>query len=86
MFEGFAEEMVDLGDVRLHVRFGGDGPPVLLIHGHPRTSASWHRVAPRLAAMGFTVVCPDMGGPASRDSAMITVSRPNALWPMILLD
>jgi haloacetate dehalogenase len=62
MFEGFTEEMVDLGDVQLHVRFGGDGPPLLLIHGHPRTSASWHRVAPRLAAMGFTVVCADMRG------------------------
>jgi haloacetate dehalogenase len=62
MFEGFTEEMVDLGDVQLRVRFGGDGPPLLLIHGHPRTLASWHRVAPRLAARGFTVVCPDMPG------------------------
>jgi len=46
MFEGFADEVVDLGDVQLRVRFGGDGPPLLLIHGHPRTSATWHRVAP----------------------------------------
>ena len=28
MFEGFADEMVDLGDVRLRVRFAGDGPPI----------------------------------------------------------
>ena len=62
MFEGFADEVVDLGDVQLRVRFGGDGPPLLLIHGHPRTSATWHRVAPRLVAAGFTVVCPDMRG------------------------
>ena len=62
MFEGFTDEMVDLGDVQLRVRFGGDGPPLLLIHGHPRTSATWHRVAPRLAAAGFTVVCPDLRG------------------------
>jgi haloacetate dehalogenase len=62
MFEGFADEMVDLGDVQLRVRFGGDGPPLLLIHGHPRTSATWHRVAPRMASAGFTVVCPDMRG------------------------
>jgi haloacetate dehalogenase len=62
MFEGFADEMVDLGDVQLRVRFGGDGPPLLLIHGHPRTSATWHRVAPRMAAAGFRVVCPDMRG------------------------
>jgi haloacetate dehalogenase len=62
MFEGFADEMVDLGDVQLRVRFGGGGPPLLLIHGHPRTSATWHRVAPRMASAGFTVVCPDMRG------------------------
>jgi haloacetate dehalogenase len=74
MFEGFADEMVDLGDVRLRVRFAGDGPAILLIHGHPRTSATWHRVAPQLITSGFTVVCPDMRGygrsskPVIRDS------------------
>jgi len=62
MFEGFIDELVDLGDMRLRVRFGGDGPPLLLIHGHPRTSATWHRVAPELITAGFTVVCPDMRG------------------------
>ena len=58
MFEGFTDEMVDLGDVRLRVRFAGEGPPILLIHGHPRTSATWYRVAPQLITAGFTVVCP----------------------------
>ena len=62
MFEDFTDEVVDLGEVQLRVRSGGKGPPLLLIHGHPRTSATWHRVAPRLAAAGFTVVCPDMRG------------------------
>ena len=62
MFEGFSDEMVDLGDVQLRVRCGGYGSPLLLIHGHPRTSATWHRVAPRLAAAGFCVVCADMRG------------------------
>ncbi|WP_425544127.1 alpha/beta fold hydrolase [Actinocorallia libanotica] len=44
------------------MRHGGDGPPVLLLHGHPRTSATWHRVAPLLVERGFTVVCPDLRG------------------------
>ncbi|MFG1792602.1 alpha/beta fold hydrolase [Nocardia sp. NPDC049149] len=39
---------------------GCSGPPVLLLHGHPRTSATWHRVAPTLAQRGFTVLCGDL--------------------------
>ncbi|MGW4668296.1 alpha/beta fold hydrolase [Streptosporangium sandarakinum] len=61
MFEGFAEERVDTGEAELFVRHGGSGPPLLLLHGHPRTHATWHRVAPLLAD-GFTVVCPDLRG------------------------
>jgi haloacetate dehalogenase len=62
VFEGFVEERLDVGDVVLQVRHGGDGSPVLLLHGHPRTSATWHRVAPILVAAGHTVVCPDLRG------------------------
>jgi len=62
MFEGFHDERINVGEVDLRVRYAGDGPPVLLVHGHPRTGATWHRVAPRLVRHGFTVVCPDMRG------------------------
>jgi haloacetate dehalogenase len=48
MFDGTLEP-VDVGEAVLRVRHGGSGPPVLLLHGHPRTHATWHRVAPRLA-------------------------------------
>ncbi|MBV8444565.1 MAG: alpha/beta fold hydrolase, partial [Candidatus Dormibacteraeota bacterium] len=61
MFEGFGEADVGTGDATLHVRWGGGGPSVLLLHGHPRTHATWHRVAPLLAER-FTVVCPDLRG------------------------
>jgi haloacetate dehalogenase len=61
MFEGFTIEDVTVGDETLHVRHGGKGPPVLLLHGHPRTGATWHRVAPQLVEAGFTV-CPDLRG------------------------
>jgi haloacetate dehalogenase len=61
VFEGFALDLVDLGDVTLRVRHGGSGPAVLLLHGHPRTHTTWHRVAP-LLARDFTVVCPDLRG------------------------
>ncbi len=62
VFEGFQDERIDVGEVTLRVRHGGEGPPVLLIHGHPRTGSTWHRVAPRLVEAGFSVVCPDMRG------------------------
>jgi haloacetate dehalogenase len=62
-FAGFDESRVDVGNgVELRVRTGGSGPPVLLLHGHPRTHTTWHRVAPLLAAAGHTVVCPDLRG------------------------
>jgi haloacetate dehalogenase len=61
MFEGFELERRDLGDVTVRVRHGGAGSPVLLLHGHPRTHATWHRVAPILARR-HTVVCPDLRG------------------------
>lgn len=62
MFDAFTEKMVDAGDLQLLVRFAGNGPAVLLLHGHPRTSATWHRVAPELVDRGFTVVCADLPG------------------------
>ncbi|GAA2702136.1 alpha/beta fold hydrolase [Micromonospora olivasterospora] len=61
MFDGFALEEIDVGEVRLRVRHGGSGPPVVLLHGHPRTHATWHRVAP-LLAREHTVICPDLRG------------------------
>ncbi|WP_435110813.1 alpha/beta fold hydrolase [Nocardiopsis synnemataformans] len=62
MFEGFTSQSVPLGDATVFVRHGGRGPAVLLLHGHPRTSATWHRVAPLLVERGFTVVCADLRG------------------------
>jgi haloacetate dehalogenase len=61
VFEGFALERIDVGEAVLRVRHGGSGPPVLLLHGHPRTHVTWHRVAPLLAER-HTVVCPDLRG------------------------
>ena len=62
MFEQFHTTVVDTGSAKIFVRHGGDGPAVYLLHGHPRTSATWHRVAPLLLAEGFSVVCPDLRG------------------------
>ena len=62
MFEGFIEERVEVGPATILVRHHPGGTPVLLLHGHPRTSATWHRVAPLLVAAGLGVVCADLRG------------------------
>jgi len=61
MFEGFRLETAEIGDLRVRVRIGGDGPPLLLLHGNPQTHVMWHKVAPTLAAR-FNVVAPDLRG------------------------
>jgi len=61
VFAGFREWDIDLDGVVVHGRSGGSGPAVVLLHGHPRTHTTWHRVAP-LLANGFSVVCPDLRG------------------------
>lgn len=61
MFENFKLETIALTEATLRVRHGGMGPPVMLLHGHPRTHTTWHRVAPLLTSL-FTVVCPDLRG------------------------
>lgn len=61
MFDHFTLDEVALDEVRLRVRYGGSGPALVLLHGHPRTHTTWHAVAP-LLAQNFTVVCPDLRG------------------------
>jgi haloacetate dehalogenase len=46
---------------RVHVRRGGRGRPVLLLHGFPQTLHMWRDIAPLLAE-DFTVVCADLRG------------------------
>jgi pimeloyl-ACP methyl ester carboxylesterase len=57
----FASRYVDTGGLRQHVVTGGDGPPLLLVHGWPQTWYAWRLVMPALAR-DFTVVAPDQRG------------------------
>ena len=63
MFEGFTQTQIQTSDpqVKINLRYGGKGPPILLIHGNPLTHVHWHLVAPRLAEH-FTVVATDLRG------------------------
>ncbi|HUH84844.1 MAG TPA: alpha/beta hydrolase [Stellaceae bacterium] len=61
MFEGFVARRVALSEAELFLRLGGEGPPLLLLHGYPQTHVAWHRVAPRLMRK-FTLIMPDLRG------------------------
>jgi haloacetate dehalogenase len=61
VFDGFDRLRVDTTGAEINLVRGGDGPPVLLLHGWPQTLVQWHSVAPRLAER-FTVVCADLRG------------------------
>jgi haloacetate dehalogenase len=61
VFEGFEQFDLDTTGTTIHGRRGGNGPPVLLLHGMPETHLMWHRVAPQLGEH-FTVVATDLRG------------------------
>jgi pimeloyl-ACP methyl ester carboxylesterase len=57
----FTSQLVDAGEIRQHAVVGGDGPPLLLIHGWPQTWYAWRMVMPTLAR-DFTVIAVDQRG------------------------
>src|SRR5215468_3571675 len=57
----FKSRYVDAGGIRLHAVIGGNGPPLLLVHGWPQTWYQWRLVMPELAR-GFTVIAVDQRG------------------------
>ena len=61
MFQGFSHHSMESQVGVIHTCKGGNGPPLLLLHGHPQTHAMWHLVAPALAKH-FTVVMMDLRG------------------------
>jgi haloacetate dehalogenase len=61
LIPGFEQRDVEANGVRIRVALGGSGPPLLLLHGHPQTHVTWHKVAPKLAER-FSVVAPDLRG------------------------
>ena len=83
-FEGFTRSEIKTSGARIVTVHGGNGPPLLLMHGNPFTHLSWHKVAPRLARE-FTVVATDLRGygdsekpPGGEDHCRLFVSRHGA--------
>ena len=61
MFPGFKAENIQTSGAAIQTVRGGQGPPLLLLHGHPQSHFEWHKIAPELAKE-FTVVAADLRG------------------------
>jgi len=61
MFDDFKDASATVDGVRIKAIQGGNGPALLLLHGHPQTHAIWHKVVPELTKH-FTVVAADLRG------------------------
>src|SRR3712207_6909297 len=60
-FPGFTTERVPTARGEIHAVVGGEGPPLLLLHGYPQSHVMWHALAPGLAER-HTVVATDLAG------------------------
>jgi len=65
----FTSRYIDTGDLRLHAVIGGEGPPLLLVHGWPETWYAWRLLMPTLARK-FEVIAVDQRGMGLSDKPM----------------
>ena len=57
----FTSRYIDTGELRLHAVIGGEGLPLLLVHGWPQTWYQWRLLMPQLAR-DFEVIAVDQRG------------------------
>jgi haloacetate dehalogenase len=60
-FPGFRATTIKTAGSEINALIGGNGPPLLLLHGYPQTHIMWRKVAPELAKT-HTVVLTDLRG------------------------
>jgi haloacetate dehalogenase len=82
---GFKREQVKTAGATINVVKGGDGPPLLLIHGAPQSHVSWHIVAPQFAR-DHTVIMPDLRGYGDSSKAEDTKDHANYSKRAMALD
>jgi haloacetate dehalogenase len=61
LFDGFTRADIATSGPTVTTVHGGDGPPLLLLHGYPQTHVMWHKLAP-LLTRDFTIVATDLRG------------------------
>ncbi|MFY1672285.1 alpha/beta fold hydrolase [Plantactinospora sp. WMMB334] len=66
MLEGFDSRFADVNGTRLHYVIGGEGDPLVLLPGWPRTWYQFHKIMPRLAER-YQVIAVDLRGMGDSD-------------------
>ncbi|GBF78699.1 alpha/beta fold hydrolase [Aphanothece sacrum] len=66
MFSEFKPFIINTSKIKINLIKGGQGFPVLLLHGYPQTHIIWHKIAPKLAE-NFTVIVTDLRGYGDSD-------------------
>src|SRR5215207_9807658 len=57
----FSHHMASVNGIQLHYVIGGNGDPVILLHGYPQSWYEWRHIMPALAK-NYTVIVPDLRG------------------------
>ncbi len=60
-FPGFRDVDLTIDNITIHAVVGGEGEPLLLLHGAPESHVMWRELAPELAK-SYTVIVPDLRG------------------------
>ncbi len=74
MFKGFKLKKIIVNNIKINFRLGGNGPPILLLHGYPQTHVMWRKIAVGLAEK-FTVVCSDLRGYGDSDKPFSNLKK-----------
>jgi haloacetate dehalogenase len=61
LFPSFRRTTIKTEGAEINVLIGGNGPPLLLLHGYPQTHIMWRKVAPELAKT-HTIIATDLRG------------------------
>lgn len=75
-FPGFQSRDLKTEGAAIRVLTKGEGPPLLLLHGHPETHVTWHKIANLLTAQ-YTIILPDLRGYGDSSKPGYTVG---AVW------
>ncbi len=61
LFPGFDSRVFSTRGADIFARLGGEGQPLVLLHGYPQTHVMWHMLAPELSKY-FSLIIPDLRG------------------------